>query len=304
MSMHAKLVSVLLLASLPYAVAAVQPQLRCVIEPDMVADVGTPVIGIVHEIFIERGDTVQEGQILAQLSSDVERASVKTAQARAEMEADVRAAAANDELQRLKLVRTKELIKSNFVSQQILEQVRAEARVAEEKLAQAREQRHIARHELELAQAQLKLRSIRAPFAGVVADRFVNLGERVELQPMFRIAKIDSLKVEIVAPASLFGSVSDGMAVRVTPGLPNAAGIDARVVLVDQFVDAASNTFRVRAKFANGNGAVTSGLRCGAALQAIATARVIQPATLVGPIMAESHVQRDAGALPPERRAP
>jgi RND family efflux transporter MFP subunit len=240
--------------------------LRCVIEPDRAAEIGSAVIGVVDAVYVERGDTVREGQLLARLRDHVEKASVSAAEARAQADADIRAALANYEFQRQKLARTEELMNKNFVSVQALEQVRAETNVAEQRLAQAREQKRIAKQELEFAHAQLGLRYIKAPFSGIVADRYVNVGERVEVKPMFRLAKIDPLRVEIIAPAALFGSVQKGTTAQIMPELPNASKLEAKVVLVDRLVDAASNTFRVRAELPNVNGTLPSGLRCKAEL--------------------------------------
>ncbi len=245
---------------------AAQASLRCVIEPDRAAEVGSPVIGVIESILVERGDLVREGQLLAKLRASVERASVGAAEVRAQADADVRAAQANFDFLHEKQLRSEELVEKNFISKQALEQVRAEASVAEQKLAQAKEQQRIARHELELAKAQLGLRLIRAPFDGIVADRYVTVGERVEEKPMFRIAKVDPLRVEIIAPAALYGTIRNGMVAKVTPDLPNVPPVDARVVLVDRIVDAASNTFRVRAELPNADAAIASGLRCRAEL--------------------------------------
>ncbi|MEO8004093.1 MAG: efflux RND transporter periplasmic adaptor subunit [Betaproteobacteria bacterium] len=238
------------------------PALRCVIEPDRVAEVGSPVIGVIESIQVERGDVVKEGQILARLRANVERASVGAAEVRAEADADVRAAQANFDYLREKQQRSEELVEKNFISRQALDQVRAEASVAEQKLAQSREQQRIAKHELALAKAQLGLRLIRAPFDGIIADRYVTVGERVEEKPIFRVARIDPLRVEIIVPAALYGSVRAGMVAKVTPDLPNVAPMDTKVVLVDKLVDAASNTFRVRSELPNADGAIASGLRC------------------------------------------
>ena len=260
--------------------AAAQPPLRCVIEPDRAAEIGSAVIGVVETIHVERGDIVREGQLLAQLRSHVERASVSAAMARAQADADIRAALANYEFQRQKLARTEELMQKNFVSMQAVEQVRTETSVAEQKLAQAREQRRVAKQELEFAQAQLNLRAIRAPFDGIVADRYVNVGERVEVKPMFRVAKVDPLRVEMIAPAALFGSIRNGMLAHVTPDLPSGARIEAKVVLVDKLIDAASNTFRVRAELPNPNGSIPSGLRCRAEIAELAVnAKALSEAT-------------------------
>ena len=279
--------------------------LRCVIEPDRAAEVGSAVIGVVESILVERGDFVREGQLLAQLRANVERASVSAAEARAQADADIRAATANYEFQRQKLARTEELMQKNFVSLQALEQVRAETAVAEQKLAQAREQKRVAKQELEYAQAQLGLRSIRAPFAGIVADRYVNVGERVEVKPMFRVAKVSPLRVEIVAPAAMFGTIRAGMTAQIVPDLPNAGNLNAKVVLVDKLVDAPSNTFRVRAELPNANGAVPSGLRCRADLPEIAeNARTAAPIVTGSnaSLRRSSELSSDAGATVNARR--
>jgi RND family efflux transporter MFP subunit len=279
-----------LAAGLACEAQAAQP-LRCVIEPDRVAEVGTPVIGVVESVLVDRGDVVRKGQLLAQLRANVERASVGAAEVRAQADADVQAAIANYDFQKQKLARTEELMRKKFVSAQALDQVRAEASVAEQRLAQAREQKRIAQQELQTAHAQLSLRQIRAPFAGIVADRYVNAGERVEVKPMFRIASVDPLRVEIVAPAALYGSVKKGMPAQIIPELPNAGRLDTRVVLVDRMIDAASNTFRIRAELPNGDGAVPSGLRCRAELPGVEAAA---PAPASAPRASYNAPRRDA----------
>ena len=95
---------------------------------------------------------------------------------------------------------------------------------------------------------------------------------------MFRIARVDPLRVEIIVPAELFGTVEKGMLAQVTPDLPNASALLANVVLVDKLIDPASNTFRVRAVLPNADKAVPSGLRCHAEIFAAA-----EPAGAVPP---------------------
>jgi cobalt-zinc-cadmium efflux system membrane fusion protein len=283
-----------LVAGIAIDAAAAQPPLRCVIEPDRVAEIGSPVIGVVESVHVERGDMVRQGQLLAQLRAPVERASVGAAEVRAQADADVQAALANYEFQKQKLSRTEELMQKKFVSAQALDQVRAETSVAEQRLAQAREQKRVARQELETAHAQLGLRQIRAPFAGIVAERYVSAGERVEVKPMFRLAKVDPLRVEIIAPAALYGSIRKGMSAQITPELPNAVRLDTKVVLVDRMIDAASNTFRVRAELPNANAAVPSGLRCRAEVSGVAEAAA--PAATPAP-RADAALRRQQTAL-------
>lgn len=240
--------------------------LGCVIEPDETAEIGSPVVGVVSSIVSERGDRVERDQELAHLRANVELASVEVAQARTQADAEMRAAQTNADFLRHKLARAEELVELNFVSEEALEQARADSRMAVERLAQAREQQHVWQRELNLANAQLQMRTIRAPFDGIIVDRYVSVGERVEDEPLFRIIKTDPLRVEIVAPSTMFGTVSMGTVVKVMPELPNAPALLAEVVLVDSVIDGASNTFRVRAILPNPGGVMPSGLRCRAEL--------------------------------------
>jgi RND family efflux transporter MFP subunit len=247
--------------------AALSPQpLGCLIEPFSVSDVGSPVVGVIEQVHVERGDRVRAGQPLVTLRADVERSSVNVAQGRAQAQGELRAAEANAELARQKLARATDLARQEFISLQALEQARAEALVAENRLVQAREQRDIYAREHELARAQLGLRTIRSPSSGVVADRFMSVGERVEEKPMFRIAVIDPLRVEVVMPASLYPLVSRGTELRITPDFPGAQPRVARVVLVDKVIEGASNTFRARLSLPNAGNRLPAGLRCKAEL--------------------------------------
>ena len=250
-----------------HAMAAPQP-LGCLIEPYQVAEVGSPVIGVIATLHVERGDSVRRGQPLATLRADVERAAVNVAASRAHTSAEVSAAAANAALARQKLTRAEDLVARQFLAPQALDQARAEASIADERLAQAKEARHTAVREFELAQAQLGLRTIRAPSDGVIADRYAAVGERVEEKPVFRVAMVDPLRVEVVLPAPLFGSVKPGATIMVTPEFPGAAPREARVTLVDKLVDGVSNTFRLRLSLPNPGGRLPAGLRCKADLGA------------------------------------
>jgi RND family efflux transporter MFP subunit len=255
------------LALLAWAAAATAAQpLACSIEPDRLAEVGTPSIGVIETLHVDRGDRVRKGQVLATRRADGERASLSVASTRAQAEADVQAALANYEFLRDKHARNEELVQKNFISRQALDQTRAEARVAEQKLAQAREQQRIWQGERDLAQAQLAMRSIKAPFDGVIVDRYVWAGERVETKPLFRIARVNPLRVELMMPVSLYGTVEAGTILEVTPELPHSRPLKAKVTLVDTVMDSPSNTFRARAALANPDARLPSGVRCRVAL--------------------------------------
>ncbi|MDB5942636.1 MAG: hypothetical protein JWQ13_2202 [Ramlibacter sp.] len=244
---------------------AAQP-LGCLVEPFRISDVGSPVIGVIETTLVERGDRVTAGQPLAILRADVERQSVAVAASKAQAVGELRAAEAAVELARQKLARARDLADQQFISGQALEQARADALVAEQRLVQAREQRGIFAREHELAQSQLGLRTIRSPISGVVAERFLSAGERVEEKAIFRVAVINPLRVEIVLPSSYYSAVRTGMTVTVTPEFAGAPAQLARVTVVDRLIDGASNTFRIRAELPNAVFALPAGVRCKADL--------------------------------------
>ncbi len=234
----------------------------CLISPDRVADIGSPVVGVVQELKADSGDRVRAGQALVVLQSDVEQAGVEAAEARSTIDADVRAAVANLDLARQRHTRAIELQADGFYSSQAAEQARAELDVAAQKLEQARGQRVVAARELGVVRAQLRQRIVRSPFDGVVTERFINIGERVEDKPVLRLAMLNPLRVELVMPASRYGSVALDERLSVLPELPGAAAVSARVTHVDPMIDAASNTFRVRLSLPNPGHKLPAGARC------------------------------------------
>jgi len=242
----------------------------CIIEPDEVVEVGSPVIGVIQSI-VKRGDRVRNGQVIAVLRNEVDKAALSVAQSRAAADAEEKAAVANYDFSRQRRERAEELLRKGFISKQALDQAIAEDEVAKQKLSQAREQRRVLGHEASLARHRLEERTIRSPIDGIVVERYLTAGERVEEKPLLRVVKIDPLRVEAIVSSTLFGLIPLGSTARILPEMPNAAPATATVTLVDKVLDAASGTFRVRLQLPNRDGAVPAGLRCKAEFAALAT---------------------------------
>jgi multidrug efflux pump subunit AcrA (membrane-fusion protein) len=223
--------------------AAPPPQpLGCLIQADQVAELGSAVTGIIDSIKVERGDTVRRGQVLATLRDAVERAQIDVARSRAEIEAEIRGAQANLDLANDRQRRANDLFARNFVSSQAVEQADADVRIAQEKLQQARDLQRVSKRELDLAEARLS--------------------ERVEERALLRVAKLNPLRVEVVLPNTLYGSIEPGMVADIRPDLPGLDLINATVTRVDKVLDAASNTFRARLELPNPNNRIPAGVRC------------------------------------------
>ena len=266
--MNKKALSVMTATSMAWWGCAHAEMLGCLIEPDRVADVGTQSTGVLESLHVERGDKVSAGQVVARLSAQVERASVSVAEVKSKAEAEALQAQAAYELAQRKLERTRDLVKRDFVSDQALDQAEAEARVAQQRVEQAREAQRVAQREFMLSNAQLSQREVRSPFAGLVIERYRTEGERIEREPVIRVARIDPLRVEAIVPAVQFGQIKAGQQATVKTDLPEFQTLNAQVTLVDRVIDPASNSFRVRLSVPNPGNRIPSGLRCRIAFSA------------------------------------
>lgn len=113
------------------------------------------------------------------------------------------------------------LVSRRLMAQQAPDQARVDLQMAEKKVRQVREPLRVSGREVNLAEAQVGQRSIRSPFDGVVVERYLSLGERVEGKPVFRIARMDPLRVEVVVPAARYGTIRAGNVATVRPELPD-----------------------------------------------------------------------------------
>lgn len=236
--------------------------LGCLIEPSVVVDINSAVPGLLDSIKVERGDQVQKGQVVASLDSRVERAAMNLAQARMRNEAEMKSAESGAEFAQRKFERNSQLHRDGIVSLQVREQAEAESQLANQRLNQTREQRSLAMQEFEVAKTQLALRSITSPVSGVVIDRFLSGGERVDDKPILKIAQIHPLRVEAILPSTLYGKIKTGSVLSIVPELPGAKARSAPVTIVDRVIDPASNSFRVRMELDNSDQSLPSGVRC------------------------------------------
>ena len=238
------------------------PELHCVVLPSAVVDVASGVNGRVESVFVERGDAVQAGQIVAALESGVEKANLALAMARAELDTDIHLRKARLEFERRKLNRTDRLRSSRVVSLHEQDEAETEAKLAQWQLRQAIDDQYLASLELVRATEMLNRRSVQSPIDGVVVDRFKWPGEYVEDQPILRVARLDPLWVEVVAPVTMHGAVRKNMLAEVITETDGGEVREARVTVIDPMGDAASGTFRVRLELPNPDLAVLGGTKC------------------------------------------
>ncbi len=158
---------------------------------------------------IDRGDIIRKDQVVAQLESAVDQAQLDLAKAKAESDAVVKAREARFGFLTKKRERTSGLLAKGAASAAALDEIESDFGVASQDLREAQANLRIAQLEVQRAEEVLKLRSIRSPIDGVVAERNLLGGEYAYDQaPIMTIAQINPLNVEVFVPVALYGYAS------------------------------------------------------------------------------------------------
>ena len=108
----------------------------------------------------------------------------------------------------------------------------------------------------------LDRRTIYSPISGIVVERSMSPGERVDQETILKVAQIDPLRVEVILPSAMFGSIDTGARATVVPEIPGDTVHVASVTIVDRVVDSASGTFGVRLQLPNPDHAIPGGVHC------------------------------------------
>lgn len=206
-----------------------------------------PLPALVESVNVSAGDTVRAGQVLAVLRS---------AQAQ-ELQREVQVSRTQAVLAGSALARDEQLFREGLIPQARLEATRAQAGLA----AEQRDERQSALTQAGgNAQAPGGRLTLVAPMAGVVLERHVVVGQRVEMAaPLMRIARLSPLWVEMQVPAHDAAALRQGDAVRIS-----GHAATGRVLAIGATVDPTSQAVMVRAEVQP----PLDGLRAGQAVEA------------------------------------
>jgi membrane fusion protein, multidrug efflux system len=188
---------------------------------DQEVTVSARITGVIEKINVDRGSVVKRGQSLAQLELQ-------------EFEQGVREAKEDLNLRKVELERARALSAGNIMSKAELDEKRARYAVAEAAWEKARAIRDYA--------------FIRAPFAGVVTEKFARVGQKVidnQNVPLFKITAFEPLLARVYLPEQRLMSVRRGDRVEIVPEKFPAARTTGVVQYISPTVDAASGTFQV-----------------------------------------------------------
>lgn len=188
-------------------------------------DISPEVEGRVVEIMFEPGAAVEAGQPLVQLNDEPERA-------------DLANYRAQEALAQANLERTRRLARSDFATQASLDQNQA-------LLAQA--QAGIAR-----TQALIAQKLVKAPFAGQLGIREVELGQYVDSgTQLVTLTDLDRLYVNFTVPEQARASVHTGQEVEIAVDAYPGRVFPARLTTIEPQIDPGTRTIRLQATMVN-----------------------------------------------------
>lgn len=197
---------------------------------DVTAEAG----GVIREILFQPGQRVKAGTVLVRLNTANEEATLRALEASAKQAVQQRD-------------RWRELGKQKLVS---LAEVEERATQAATTLAQVEAQR-----------AVIALKTVRAPFDGVLGIRKINLGQYVAPgDPLVNLQALDPILLDFTLPQQRLAQVAEGSVVRATlDGMPGKA-FDGTIVAIEPQIDPQTRNFKVQARFSNEDLALRPGM--------------------------------------------
>jgi membrane fusion protein (multidrug efflux system) len=190
--------------------------------------------GIVERIGFASGQSVREGDVLAVLDTRQERAQLA-------------AADAQHELARISFDRMQGLLNERVVSRAEFDRAVADQRQSEARMGEIR--------------AAIERKTIRAPFAGVLGLRHVNLGQYLSGgDALVTLESLNPIYVNFGVPQQAAGQMQPGRAVHVTADGVAAIDRDGRITALDSIVDEKTRNIQVQATLPNPDGRLRPGM--------------------------------------------
>ncbi|PYQ99600.1 MAG: efflux RND transporter periplasmic adaptor subunit [Acidobacteria bacterium] len=276
------------------------------------ADVAAETAGRVVSAPVERGTPVSPGAELVRLSATETDAQLKEAEANAaQIEArlgitpgtpfdinavpEVQNAKSAFELAQSEFARIKSLLDQRVVSQSEYDQRRTQSEAARQQYESAKNGAAQQYQALQAAQARVSLArkaladtAVRAPFAGVVAERLASVGDYVTKgMKVATVVRVNPLRVRLTIPEQFVSVVAVGQPVTFEVDAYAGRQFEGRVKYVSPALQADQRALTVEAMVPNANAVLKPGL--------FATARIEQPARTPGVLVPAAAVLTTSG---------
>jgi membrane fusion protein (multidrug efflux system) len=218
--------------------------------PNEDVKVSALVAGRVNSVTVAEGDSVRQGQVIAEL----DRRPLEDQ--RRQAAAAVEQAKAQIENARLNLQRNQQLFERGIAAGKEVEDARTQHAAAQAALEQANAALNIANRNVERAQ-------VRAPIGGQIARRMVSVGEQVDgtaAQPIVEIANLDRVELAANVPSEYLSRVHVNQTAAIATDAYADRTFAGTVIAIAPALDASTNAALVRIRIANREHALKVGM--------------------------------------------
>lgn len=220
--------------------------------------VSSQITGQITEVIVNEGERVEKGQVLARLDDSTQQAAVATAASQITADAaNVAKARAQLDQDLLHLQRTQAMAAQHLTSAADLDRANSQVAIDRAALAAAGGEVAVARDAWNAARIQLAYTVIRAPFAGVVTEKYAHPGEMISPAAVGGYTKTGICQLVDMRSLEIDVDVNENYIQRVHVGMRAEALLDAypdwripaHVISVVPTADRDKATVKVRIAF-------------------------------------------------------
>lgn len=198
------------------------------------AELSTQVSGIVESIRFDSGSEVKAGDIILTLDSATDRAELKTLQSA-------------ERLAELERDRIKQLWQRKSVSQSEYDQRQSQLEQARARVA--------------AQEARIEQKTLRAPYAGRLGIRQVNIGAYISAgDPLIGLQALNPIFVDFTLPEQRYSDVRVGMTVTAQMDALGDDRFEGEITAIEPVIDAGTRNFQVQATFQNASQRLRPGM--------------------------------------------
>jgi membrane fusion protein (multidrug efflux system) len=207
--------------------------------------------GVVVSILAQPGTRLRQGQLLAKLDDRQISADLDAAAARVRsLQANLENWQAETKMLQADRTRAEKLYEAQVIAKEELEHAQYKEQADEFEIRRESESLNNAKDVLKSLELEKEKTSITAPFDGIVARRYVRIGQKVSVgDRLFWVTALTPLEVKFTLPEHFFGKVHAGEIVTVTsPDEAQPAKYNAKIVQVSPVIDPSSGTMEILAQ--------------------------------------------------------
>ena len=216
------------------------------VEPKEAAIVASKVTSnvTVLDVFVDIGDQVKQGQLLARLDDSLTRRQIEEARAAvAAAKASISQAKSQLQTTEKDYVRYKNLYQEQVISRQQLDQIEGQYEVDKAKLDQSQRQLEQAEAQLRQLQVMMSYHDIVSPVNGVIAERNIDPGDTVGAgSSCFVVSRQETVKIKGTITESDYPKVRLGQLAHVTIDAFPGVSFDGSVSRLSPTLDASTRT--------------------------------------------------------------